>query len=95
MREDLVAIVEDALSLTSGVVKGRAPNARDYVLRVTVDPITGLYYRDNAIVPIVVPCARLHGNAFIFQDDSARSHRARVIHEHPLFCRITNISWSA
>ena len=53
---------------------------------------TGLFYRDNAIEPIVVPYACRHGNAFIFQDNNAKPHRARVVQDHLQFRRITTLS---
>ena len=56
---------------------------------------TGLFYRDNAIEPIVVPYACRHGNAFIFQDNNAKPHRARVVQDHLQFRRITTLSWPA
>ena len=40
--------------------------------------VTGFYYRDNIMEPIVVPYARRQGKVFIFQDDNSRAHRARV-----------------
>ena len=54
--------------------------------------VAGLYYRDNVIEP-VVPHARLHGNAVIFQDDNARAHRARVVQDHLQFRSITTLPW--
>ncbi len=40
---------------------------------------TGQYYRDNILAPIVVPCACRAGRCFVFQDDNARAHPARII----------------
>ena len=39
--------------------------------------VTGVYYRDNVLAPYVIPFA--HHPRFIFQDDNARAHRARVV----------------
>ena len=55
--------------------------------------VTGLYYRDQVIEPSVVPYAHRHGNAFISQDDNARSHRARFVQGHLQFGRITTLPW--
>ena len=57
--------------------------------------VTGLYHRDNVIDPTVVPYACRHGNAFIFQDDHARVIRARFVHAHLQFGRITTLPWPA
>ena len=51
-------------------------------LHICQRPVTGLNYRENAIEHVVVLYARRHGNALIFQDDSARAHRARVVQDH-------------
>ena len=48
-------------------------------LHVCQARVTGLYYRDNVLVPYVIAFARRHGRGFIFQDDNARAHRARVV----------------
>ena len=53
--------------------------------------VTGLYDRDKVIEPIVAPYNRRYGNAFIFQDDYARAHRARVVRVHPQFRRIMTL----
>lgn len=55
--------------------------------------ITGLYYRDNIIEPIVVPFAQRHGPDFIFQDDNARPHRARVVQDHLQMQHIRTLPW--
>ena len=57
--------------------------------------VSGLYYRDNVIEPVVVPYARRHGNAVIFQDDNARTHCARVPQYHLHIRRITTLQWPA
>ena len=44
--------------------------------------VTGLCYRDNVTEAIVVSYTRLHGNDLNFQDDNARTHRARVVQDH-------------
>ena len=51
-------------------------------LHICQGNVTELCYRDNVIEPTVVPYARRHWNAFIFQDDNARSDRVRVVQDH-------------
>ena len=41
--------------------------------------MTGVRYRDEVLEPIVVPFAENAGENFIFMDDNARPHRARVV----------------
>jgi hypothetical protein len=41
--------------------------------------MTGVRYRDEVLEPIVVPFAENAGGHFIFMDDNARPHRARVV----------------
>ena len=64
-------------------------------LHICQDNITGLYYRDNIIEPIVVPFAQRHGPDFIFQDDNARPHRARVVQDHLQMQHIRTLPWPA
>ena len=64
-------------------------------LHICQGNVTGLYCTDNAIDPIVVPNARRHGNAFIFQDDNAGAHRARVVQDYLQFRRIAALQWLA
>ena len=44
--------------------------------------VTGVYYRDNIIKPLVVAPAAAHGNDFIFKNDNVRAHRAHGILNH-------------
>ena len=55
--------------------------------------VNELFNRDNVTESIAVPYARRHGNAFIFQDDNARAHRARVVQDHLQFRKITTLLW--
>ena len=58
--------------------------------------VTGLYNRDNVIESIALTYPRRLGNAFIFQDDTARAHRARDHQDHLQFRTITTLLlWSA
>ena len=53
--------------------------------------VSGLYYRDKVIEPIVVPCARRRGNAFVSQDDNVKAHCARAVQDHLQFRRTTTL----
>ena len=57
--------------------------------------MTGVYYRDNVLEPIVVPFAQQHGPGFIFQNDNARNHRARVVLDHLQRRQIDTLPWPA
>jgi transposase len=48
-----------------------------YVLRN--GSLTGLRYRDEILRPIVMPYAVAVGDSFLFMDDNARPHRARLV----------------
>ena len=64
-------------------------------LHVCQGNMTGVYYRDNIVEPIVVPFAQRHGPGFVFQDDNARPHRARVVLDHLQRRQINNLPWPA
>ena len=57
--------------------------------------VTGVYYRDNIIEPLVVPFAAAHGNRFRFQDDNAYAHRAHVVLNHLQTRGIQSLPWPA
>ena len=52
-------------------------------------------YIAEILTPHVVPCAQQIGNQFIFQDDNARPHRARIVTEYLQQQAITRIEWPA
>ena len=66
-------------------------------LHICQGTVTGQYYRDNILDPIVVPFARRHGAGFIFQDDydNARPHRARIVQRHLQQRGIRTLPWPA
>ena len=55
------------------MVWGGTTMTRRTELHICQGNVTGLYCRDNATEPIVVPYDCRHGNAFIFHDDNAKS----------------------
>ena len=48
-------------------------------LHVVAGRITGQYYQDNILAPHVVPFARHYGCRFIWRENNARCHRARIV----------------
>ena len=57
--------------------------------------LTGMYYRDNIIEPLVVPFAAAHGNRFRFQDDNACAQCAHVVLNHLQTRGIQSLPWPA
>ena len=51
-------------------------------LHVVAGRVTWQYYRENILAHHVVPFARRYGRRFIFQDDNARCHRARIVTDY-------------
>ena len=47
-------------------------------LHICHGTVSGVYYRDNIIGPLVLLFAAANGNGFFFQDDNALAHRAHV-----------------
>ncbi|GFV09911.1 transposable element Tcb2 transposase [Trichonephila clavipes] len=43
------------------------------------DTLTGRRYADKILRPLVIPYAGAIGDSFVFQDDNARPHRARLV----------------
>ena len=61
-------------------------------LHVCQGRVTGVYYRDNIIEPLVIPFAAAHGNRFRFQDDNVVLNRLQtrgIQYCHGLQCRQT------
>ena len=50
---------------------------------------------DNVLAPSVIPFARRQGRGFVFQDDNARAHRARVVTNYLQRRNIRTLPWSA
>ena len=64
-------------------------------LRVCQGRVTGVYYSDNVLAPYVIPFAQRHGPRFIFKDDNARAHLARVVTDYLQRQNIRTLSWPA
>ena len=64
-------------------------------LHVCQGRVTGVYYWDNIIEPLVVPFTAAHWNRFRFQDDNARAHRAHVVLNHLQTRGIQSLPWPA
>lgn len=57
--------------------------------------VTGVYYCDNIITPLVLPFALRHGAGFIYEDDNARAHHACVVLDHLQRHQIQTLPWPA
>ena len=55
--------------------------------------MTGVRYRDEVLEPFVVPFAENAGPNFIFMDDNARPHRARVVTQYLADHGIERMDW--
>ncbi|EFA12765.1 Transposable element Tc1 transposase-like Protein [Tribolium castaneum] len=55
--------------------------------------MTAVRYRDRVIEPIIVPFFGAIGKRFIFIDDNARPHRARIVNERIEHHGITRMEW--
>ena len=64
-------------------------------LHVCQGRVTGMYYLDNVLAPYVIPFARRHGRGFVFQDDNAGVHRARVVTNYLQRRNIRTLPWPA
>lgn len=62
-------------------------------LHVIEDSLTGLKYQDDILHPIVRPIAGNVGEEFIFIDDNARPHRARIVNEYLENKTIQRMDW--
>ena len=73
---------------------GIAANRRT-VLHVVQGNMNAQNYRDNVLVPIVVPIANEMRPNFILMDDNARPHRARIITTFLQDHQIDRMEWPA
>ena len=64
-------------------------------LHVCQGRVTGVFYRDSVLAPYVIPFARRHCRGFVFQDDNARAHRARVVTNYLQRRNIRTLPWPA
>lgn len=92
---DPARVAHDRYGAGSVMVWGGVTMTGRTDLHVCIGRVTGLYYRDNVLAPYVIPFARRHGHGFIFQDDNARAHRARVVTEYLQQQNIRSLPWPA
>lgn len=92
---DVNVIRHDPYGGGSVMVWGGITAAGRTDLHVVAGRVTGQYYRDNILAPHVVPFARRYGRRFIFQDDNARCHRARIVTDYLQQQNITTLPWPA
>ncbi|GFY14366.1 transposable element Tcb2 transposase [Trichonephila clavipes] len=57
--------------------------------------LTGRRYADNILRPHVIPYAGAIGDSFVFQDDNARPHRARLVENMLEAETIQRMEWPA
>lgn len=57
--------------------------------------MNGERYRDRIIQPIVAPFIEQHGRNYVFVDDNARPHRARIVNQAILDNNIIRMAWPA
>lgn len=57
--------------------------------------MTGAYYLENIINPVIIPMGNELGAQFIFMDDNARPHRTRGVQEALENQNITRLEWPA
>ncbi|GFW96640.1 transposable element Tcb2 transposase [Trichonephila clavipes] len=57
--------------------------------------LTGRRYADEILRPHVIPYAGAIGYSFVFQDDNARPHRARLVENMLEAETIQRMEWSA
>lgn len=57
--------------------------------------VTGRYYLDNIINPVIVPRFRQHQPNFLFMDDNAPPHRARIVTDRLQAVGVPRMEWPA
>jgi transposase len=57
--------------------------------------LTGLRYRDEILMPAVLPFMRQHPNVTLFQQDNARPHTARIYQAYLQHEHIQTLPWPA
>ena len=55
----------------------------------------GQYYLDNMVTPIVVPLATRQNPDFLFMDDNAPAHRARLVQNALIQNNVVRMEWPA
>ncbi|GFW40617.1 transposable element Tcb2 transposase [Trichonephila clavipes] len=58
-------------------------------------PLTGRRYADEILRPYVIPYAGAIGDSFVFQDDNAQPHRARLVENTLEAETIQRMEWPA
>lgn len=76
-------------------VWGGISENRKTELHMVQGNVTGRYYLENMIEPIVVPMFREHRPNFLFMDDNARPHRARIVTGRLQEVGVPQLEWPA
>ena len=80
-----------SLMIWAGIQVGR----RTDLIVIRRGTMTGERYRDEVVTPVIIPWAQQAGPNFIFMDDNARPHRARVVTDVLQHNNITRMDWPA
>ena len=64
-------------------------------LHVVQGNVNGWYYLDNMVLPIVDPIATRLAPNFLFMDDNAPAHRARIVQNELIRNNIARMEWPA
>ena len=64
-------------------------------LHVVQGNVNGRYYLDNMVLPIVEPIATRLAPNFLFMDDNAPAHRARIVQNELIRNNIARMEWPA
>ena len=64
-------------------------------LHVVQGNVNGPYYLENMVIPIVVPLATRQNPNFLFMDDNAPAHRARLVQNALIQNNVVRMEWPA
>jgi len=69
-------------------------NGKTELVSFVGESVNAQRYRDQCILPVVIPFADNYGlNDFIFIDDNARPHRARIVNDCLRENNIRRMEW--
>ncbi|GFV72044.1 transposable element Tcb1 transposase [Trichonephila clavipes] len=83
-RRNNPAFVHESVRFGGGgvlVYGGISIDGRTYLYIIRGGPLTARRYRDEILIPIVVPYAAAIGDDFILMDDNCRPHRANLVED--------------
>ncbi|GFV67537.1 transposable element Tcb2 transposase [Trichonephila clavipes] len=92
------AFVHESVRFGGGgvlVYGGISIDGRTYLYIIRGGPLTARRYRDEILIPIVVPYAAAIGDGFILMDDNCRPHRANLVEDFLFEEGIVRMEWPA